>query len=98
MSSGAAQAQSRRQVAAAPPAPQQRCLKALDGSCTNPDMVEAARLRGVVFASVGVSYFGTPAGTVGGPFIPFERLFQDNDILYGLPTSTCTVCVIRRTK
>jgi hypothetical protein len=93
----AAQAQqTRRAAAAAPPPP--KCLKALDGSCTNPDMVEAARLRAAVFSSVRVSYFGTPAGTVGGGFIPFERLFQDNDLLFGLPTSTCTVCVTVRTK
>jgi hypothetical protein len=94
-----AQAQSaRRTVAAAPAQPVQKCLKALDGSCTNPDMVEAARLRAVVLSSERVSYFGTPAGTIGGPFISFERLFQDNVLLFGLPTSTCTACVTRRTK
>ena len=91
-----AQAQSARRTVAA--APVQKCLKALDGSCTNPDMVEAARLRAVVLASERVSYFGTPAGQIGGPFISFERLFQDNTILFGLPTSTCVVCVTRRTK
>jgi hypothetical protein len=95
----AAEAQSaRRTVAAAPAQPVQKCLKALDGSCTNPDMVEAARLRAVVLASERVSYFGTPAGQIGGPFITFERLFQDNTFLFGLPTSTCVVCVTRRTK
>lgn len=98
LSSVAAHAQSQRRTAAAPQPPQQNCLKALDGSCTNPDLVEAARLRAVVLSSVRVSYFGTPAGEIGGPFIPFERLFRDNDILFGLPTSTCTACVTRRTK
>ncbi len=92
----AAQAQSQRHVAAPPAAP--KCLKALDGSCTNPDMVEAARLRAAVFSSVRVSYYGTPAGTIGGGFIPFERLFQDNTLLFGLPTSTCTACVTLRSK
>lgn len=92
----AAQAQQTRR--GPPAAPPQKCLKALDGSCTNPDMVEAARLRAAVFSSVRVSYFGTPAGTVGGGFIPFERLFQDNELLFGLPTSTCTVCVTLRSK
>ena len=95
----AAQAQSSRRTAAAAPAlPVQKCLKALDGSCTNPDMVEAARLRAVVLASERVSYFGTPAGAIGGPFITFERLFQDNTFLFGLPTSTCIACVTRRSK
>ncbi len=95
----AAQAQlARRTAIAAPTQPVQKCLKALDGSCTNPDMVEAARLRAVVLSSERVSYFGTPAGTIGGPFISFERLFQDNVILFGLPTSTCITCVTRRTK
>jgi hypothetical protein len=94
-----AQAQSQRRVAAAPPpAPAQKCLKALDGSCTNPDLAEAARLRGAVISTVRVSYYGTPMGAVGGPFIPFERLFQDNDLLFGLPTSTCTACVTLRSK
>jgi hypothetical protein len=84
-----AEAQSQRR-SAAPPA--QKCLRALDGSCTNPDIAEVTRLRGTIISSVRVSYFGTPAGTVGGPFIPFERLFQDNEILFGLPTSSCIVC------
>lgn len=97
LSAGTAEAQSQRRVAAAAP-PAQKCLKALDGSCTNPDMVEAARLRAVVLSSERVSYFGTPAGAIGGPFISFERLFQDNVILFGLPTSTCIACVTRRTK
>lgn len=93
-----AQAQSQRRVAAAPV---QKCLKALDGSCTNPDLVEAARLRAAVLSTERVSYYGTPIGAIGGPFIPFERLFRDGpfaDILFGLPTSTCTACVTRRTK
>lgn len=100
LSAGTAEAQSQRRLAAAaPPAPPvQKCLKALDGSCTNPDMVEAARLRAVVLSSERVSYFGTPAGTIGGPFISFERLFQDNTFLFGLPTSTCITCVTRRSK
>ncbi len=101
LSSVGAQAQSQRRVAAAPAAPVQKCLKALDGSCTNPDLVEAARLRAVVLSTERVSYFGTPAGEIGGPFIPFERLFQEgpfNELLFGLPTSTCIVCGVRRTK
>jgi hypothetical protein len=91
----AAQAQS---ASTTPAQPQEKCLRALDGSCTNPAMVEAARLRAVIIPSVRVSYFGTPAGTVGGNYITYERFFQDNELLFGLPTSTLTTCVLCRTK
>lgn len=96
-SSGAADAQS-RDGARVRPAKQQKCLRALNGACVNAGVAEAARVRAAVIPSVRVSYFGTPAGTVGGRFIPFERLFQDNPILYGLPTANCTVCVVRRSR
>lgn len=68
----------------------QRCpgLKALDGTCANVAVVEMARRRAMILSSQRVSYFGTPAGTVGGQFIPFERLFRDNPLLFGLPTVT----------
>ena len=79
--------------------PQEKCLRALDGSCTNPAIVESARLRAVIIPSVRVSYFGTPAGTVGGDYIPFERLFRDNDVVFGLPTNTFFCCnMFQRTK
>jgi hypothetical protein len=42
----------------------------------------------MILSTQRVSYFGTPAGTVGGQFIPFERLFWDYPILFGLPTVT----------
>jgi hypothetical protein len=45
-----------------------------------------------------VSYYGTPQGSIGGPYIPFERFFQDNDILFGLPTATCAACPTLRSK
>ena len=99
----AAYAQSRTAVppaqrtAAAPP-PVQKCLRALNGACVNRDIEEAARRRAAIIPSVRVSYYGTPAGTIGGRFITFERLFQDNDVLFGLPTSTCTTCIITRSK
>jgi hypothetical protein len=93
--SDAAVAQSRTRTAAAPP---QRCLKALDGSCVKPEIVEATRQRAAIIPAVRVSYFGTPQGSIGGPFIPFERLFQDNETLFGLPTYTCTACATFRTK
>jgi hypothetical protein len=74
-------------------------IRALDGSCTNPAMVEAARLRAIIIPSVRVSYFGTPAGTVGGDYIPFERLFRDNAVVFGLPTNTFLCCnVYKRSK
>lgn len=68
----------------------QRCpgLKTLDGTCANVAVVEIARRRAMILSSERVSYFGTPAGTVGGQFIPFERLFRDNPLLFGLPTVT----------
>lgn len=95
--SGSANAQSRTRTAAAVQ-PKEPCLKALDGSCTRPEIVEATRQRAVIIPSVRVSYFGTPAGSIGGPFIPFERLFQDNDTLFGLPTAVCAACGTLRSK
>ena len=96
MASEAASAQSRTRTAAAvPPEP---CLKALDGSCVRSYIVEATRQRAVIIPSVRVSYFGTPQGSIGGPYIPFERIFQDNDVLFGLPTAVCAACVTFRSK
>jgi hypothetical protein len=76
---------------------EQKCLRALNGACTNPISVESARLRAEIIPAVRVSYFGTPAGTIGGSYIPFERLFQDNPFLFGLPTFTLQLpcCVVR---
>ena len=83
---------------AQPVEPQQKCLRALNGACTNPASVEEARLRAVIIPAAQVSYLGTPAGTFGGE-IPFERFFQDNPLLYGLPTFTLvTPCCTTRTK
>jgi hypothetical protein len=78
---------------------EQKCLRALNGACTNPISVESARLRAEIIPAVRVSYFGTPAGTVGGSYIPFERLFQDNPFLFGLPTFTLqSPCCVARSK
>jgi hypothetical protein len=78
---------------------EQKCLRALNGACTNPISVEQARLRAEIIPAVRVSYLGTPAGTVGGAYIPFERLFQDNPLVFGLPTFTLTtVCCVVRSK
>ncbi len=85
-------------VTAQPQVPQE-CLRALDGSCTKPELVDAAGRRAEIMSSVRVSYFGTPAGTVGSAYIPYERFFRDNEIVFGLPTYTCATCnVVRRTK
>lgn len=79
--------------------PAEKCLRALDGSCTNPAMVESARQRAIIMSSVRVSYFGTPAGTVGGFFIPFERLFRDDPVVFGLPTNVFVQpCCVTRSK
>lgn len=94
-----AAAQTRRTQAQIQAQPEQKCLRALNGSCTNPDLVEAARLRAVIIPSVRVSYYGTPAGTIGGSYIPFERFFQDNPVVFGLPVSTFICCnAIRRSQ
>lgn len=95
-----ARAQATARTPAAAPAEPPDCLRALfDGKCTNPAMVEAAGVRSIIVPSVRVSYFGTPAGTIGGDYIPFERFFRDNDVVFGLPTFTCAACnVVRRTK
>jgi len=77
-----------------------KCLRALNGACTNPVVVEIARQRAQIMPAVRVSYFGTPAGTVGGKYIPFERFFQDNPQVFGLPTFTLVnpACCVTRTK
>jgi hypothetical protein len=92
-------------VAPPPPSPlhappiEQKCLRALNGACTNPVSVEAARLRAEVVPAVPLSYFGTPAGTIGGDYIPFERFFQDNPRVFGLPTFIFVQpCCVSRTK
>jgi hypothetical protein len=76
---------------------EQKCLRALNGACTNPAAVEAARQRAMIIPAVRVSYLGTPAGTVGGSFIPYERFYQDNPLVFGLPTFVFvqTCCTIR---
>ena len=104
-----ADAQTRRTVAQVTPTvqapvqvatePKEKCLRALNGACTNPVVVQEAQLRAVVIPAVRVSYFGTPAGTVGGAYIPFERLFQDNPTIFGLPTNILIqACCVTRSK
>ena len=66
--------------------PQQRCLRALDGSCTKFAVLEGVRQRALFFSTMRVSYYGTPAGTVAGGS-DMQRFFKDNVALYGLPTS-----------
>lgn len=99
-SSASVMAQTANQVRPAQPMPKEKCLKSLTGGCTNPTVVEAARLRAIIIPAVTVSYFGTPAGTVGGDYIPFERFFQDNPTVFGLPTNFLFApgCCIRRSK
>lgn len=93
-------AQSRSRAAAQPQdqaGTAQKCLRAANGACTNPRVVEAARLRAIVIPSMAVSYYGTPAGAVGGRNIPLERIFRDDVTVYGLPTDIylCGVCILR---
>jgi hypothetical protein len=105
-----ADAQTRRAAAQAKPpvqtqlqvaaAPEEKCLRALNGACTNPVVVEEVRLRAMIIPAVRVSYFGTPAGTIGGAYIPFERFFQDNPTVFGLPTFILVnpACCVTRSK
>jgi hypothetical protein len=104
-----ADAQTKRATAQATPSaqtppvvaaePKEKCLRALNGACTNPVVVEEARLRAVIIPEVRVSYLGTPAGTIGGAYIPFERFFQDNPIVFGLPTNVLVqACCVTRSK
>jgi hypothetical protein len=67
---------------------EQKCLRAANGNCTDPSVVQNVRLRAQIIPSVRVSYLGTPAGTIGGRYIPFERLYQDNQLAFGLRTFT----------
>lgn len=78
----------------------QKCLKALNGACTNPVVVEVARQRAQIIPAVTVSYFGTPAGSIGGDYIPFERFFRDNAVVFGLPIASVFVpaCCNRRSR
>jgi hypothetical protein len=81
------------------PKPPQRCLRALDGSCTNLAVVDSVRRRAVIFSTLRVSYYGTPAGTIPGG-IGIERFFRDDPVLFGLPTVVYGPgpCCILRTK
>ena len=63
-------------------------IKAADGSCVDPGLVATANKRAAIVSSQFTSYLGTPMGSVTTPFIPQERLFRDDQTLYGLPTNT----------
>lgn len=86
-------------------------LRALNGECANPLTTADAQSRAMIVSTVRVSYYGTPIGDIGGPFIPFDKQFQNsptnlNSLMFGLSTYTyltpvtCpTFCyVVRRTK
>ena len=66
-------------------------LRALNGQCANPLTVADAQSRAMIVSTVRVSYYGTPIGDIGGPFIPFDKQFQNsptnlNSLVFGLPT------------
>lgn len=68
-------------------------LRALNGECANPLTVADAQSRAMIISTVRVSYYGTPIGDIGGPFIPFDKQFQNspnnlNSLIFGLPTYT----------
>ncbi len=70
-----------------------RCpgLRALDGSCAKEKTVEVADARSTILSTVRTSYYGTPFGSIGGQYIPFERHFRTDTTVDGLPTITNTV-------
>ena len=53
-------------------------LRALNGQCANPLTVADAQSRAMIVSTVRVSYYGTPIGDIGGPFIPFDKQFQNS--------------------
>lgn len=68
-------------------------LRALNGECANPLTVTDAQSRAMIISTVRTSYYGTPVGDIGGPFIPFYKQFQNsptdlNSLIFGLPTYT----------
>ena len=68
-------------------------LRALNGECANPLTTADAQARAMIVSTVRVSYYGTPIGDIGGPFIPFDKQFQNsptnlNSLVFGLPTYT----------
>jgi hypothetical protein len=71
-------------------AAQKQCpsIRAADGSCADPGLVAAANKRATIVSSGFASYIGTPHGTLGLGFIPHERLFRDDPVVFGLPTNT----------
>jgi len=72
---------------------QEKCsgLRAQNGRCADAALIDDAQNRAMIMTTVRNSYFGTPAGTFGGAFIPFERLFRDNPQVFGLPTYTYSI-------
>ncbi len=91
-------AQTRTQARTAAPAVPEKCLRAANGKCVNPRMVEAVERRAVVLSQIRVSYFGTPAGSFGSRTIPIERFFQDDPVVFGLPTNFFVLCCVIRSK
>lgn len=76
-------------TAVAPVWAQQSCpsIRAAEGKCADPALVAAANRRATIISSAFASYLGTPQGTVGLSFIPHERLFRDDPVVFGLPTN-----------
>jgi hypothetical protein len=62
-------------------------IRSLDGRCVDATLLEKAERRAGVISSNQASYSGTPLGTVGLRFIPHERLFRDDPVLFGIPSS-----------
>lgn len=68
-----------------------KSIRALDGTCADAALVDINSRRSAVISSARTSYSGSPIGTVGQGPIPYERLFQDDPAVYGLPTYKTTI-------
>lgn len=65
-------------------------IRSAEGSCADVKLVESAATRASIISSNQASYFGTPMGTVGLSFIPHERIFRDDPVVFGIPTLKTT--------
>ena len=70
-----------------------KSIRALDGSCADAVLVDLNSRRSAVISSARTSYVGSPIGTVGAKPIPYERLFQDDPAVFGLPTYSTTFII-----
>ncbi len=71
-------------ASAAPKAPC-KGLRAADGSCASKALVNRSQNRSTVGSSERSSYYGSPAGQLGDPYIKPQTAYRQNRQQYGLP-------------